>query len=57
MRAAPGDAFVDLDRTTDGNVTVRAENVKEIVLKDGALGLARGAGLSPKGTTVTLRWE
>lgn len=57
VRAAPGDAFVDLDRTTDGNVTVRAENVKEIVLKDGALGLARGAGLSPKGTTVTLRWE
>jgi pimeloyl-ACP methyl ester carboxylesterase len=57
VRAGPGDAFVDLDRTGDGNVTVRAENVKEIILKDGALGLARGAGLSPKGTTVPLHWE
>ncbi|CAN5274252.1 hypothetical protein BH09MYX1_BH09MYX1_02520 [soil metagenome] len=57
VRLAPGDAFVDLERTTDGNVTVRAENVKEIVLANGALGLARGAGLSPNGTAVTLRWE
>ena len=57
VRSGPGDTFVDLERTHDGDVTVRAENVKEIVLKDGALGLARGAGLSPKGTTVPLRWE
>jgi pimeloyl-ACP methyl ester carboxylesterase len=57
VRAAPGDAFVDLERTTDGNVNVKTENVKEIVLEDGALGLARGAGLSPHGTTVPVHWE
>ncbi len=57
VRVGPGDAFVDLERTTDGNVTVKADTVKEIVLHDGAFGLALGAGLSPKGTAVPLRCE
>lgn len=57
-RAGAGDAWVDLEGK-DGRVVVHAASgVKAIVLREGALGVARGAPVEKSGPqTAPVRWE
>jgi pimeloyl-ACP methyl ester carboxylesterase len=59
-RARGGDAFVDIERTSDGSIRVRAaENVASITLAPGALGAPSGApiSLAPAAAGVRVTWE
>jgi pimeloyl-ACP methyl ester carboxylesterase len=60
VRAQAGDAFVDVERTSDGGIRVRtAENVATITLAPGALGAQSGApiSLAPAAAGVRVTWE
>jgi len=59
-RVHAGDAFIDIERTADGAVHVRAaENVSAITLGPGALGVQAGAPLSidPPAAGVRVSWS
>jgi hypothetical protein len=58
VRAQQGDAFVDIERITDGSVHVRrADNVRVITLAPGALGASAGAPVVVEGgASVRVEW-
>jgi pimeloyl-ACP methyl ester carboxylesterase len=58
-RAHPGDAYVDVERASDGAVRVHtAENVAAITLAPGALGVEAGASVAidPAASGVRVSW-
>jgi hypothetical protein len=59
-RAHPGDAYVDIEGTSDGAVRVRAaENVSAITLEPGALGVQPGVPVTrePSVGDVRVGWR
>lgn len=55
VRAGAGDAFVDIEKRDDGIHVLRADGVKEFVLKPGALGAKQGDAVH--GAKIPVRWE
>jgi hypothetical protein len=57
-RAAPGDAFIDVERRPDGLHVLAATNVKSIVLAKGAFGSSGGEPLfMDGGAKIGVTWE
>lgn len=54
VREKEGDAFADIEKRDDGIHVLRAENVRSIVLRSGALGAKEGDAIDSK---ISVSWE